>query len=112
MASPLLRGMGGLGFEQCEADACVMRLVEEGAVSIVVVVHVDDLFAIGLKSRCDKFCEDLNQFVPINNLGELRWYAGCRFKRDWDAGTLTVSQKVSLRVSWRSSVSLAAIILL
>lgn len=90
----LVRGMRGLGFEQCEADACVMRLVEAGAVSIVVVVHVDDIFAMGLKSRCDKFCEDLNQFVPINNLGELRWYAGCRFSRDWDAGKLTISQQV------------------
>ena len=78
----LLRGMRGLGFEQCEADACVMRFMEEGAVSIVVVVHVDDIIAMGLKSRCDKFCEDLNQFVPISNLGELRWYAGCRFSRD------------------------------
>ena len=49
---------------------------------------------MGLKSRCDKFCEDLNQFVPINNLGELRWYAGCRYSRDWDTGTLTISQQV------------------
>ena len=77
----LLRGMRGLGFEQCGADAFLTRLVE-GAVSIVVVVHVDDIIAMGLKSRCDKFCEDLNQFVPISNLGELRWYAGCRFSRD------------------------------
>ena len=87
----LLRCMRGLGFKQCQADACVLRLEEAGAVSIVVVVHVDDKFAMGLKSRCDKFCEDLNPFVPINNLGELRWCAGCRFSRDWDAGTLTVS---------------------
>ena len=65
----LLRGMRGLGFEQYQADACVLRLVEEGAVSIVVVVHVDDIFAMGLKSRCDKIWEE---YVPINNLGELR----------------------------------------
>ena len=26
--------MEALGFEQCEADACVMRLVEDGAVGI------------------------------------------------------------------------------
>ena len=83
----LLRGMRGLRFEQCEADACVMRLVEEGAVSIVVEMHIDDIFAMGLKSRCDKFCKDLNQFVPINNLEQLRWYAGCRFTRGRDAGT-------------------------
>ena len=75
----LLRGMRGFGFQQCQADACVLSLVEEAAVSIVVVVHVDDIFAMGLERRFDKFCEDLNQFVPINNLGELRWYAGCIF---------------------------------
>ena len=57
--------MRGLGFEQCEVDACVMRLLKEGSVSIVVVVHVDDISAMGRKSRCDRFCEDLNQFVPI-----------------------------------------------
>ena len=28
----LARGMKALGFEQCEADDCVMRLVEDGAV--------------------------------------------------------------------------------
>ena len=90
----LARAMRGLGFERCEADAFVMRLVEAGAVLIVAVVHVDDMFAMGLKSRCDKFCEDLNQFVPMNNLGELRWYTGYRFSRDWDAGTLTISHQV------------------
>lgn len=36
----LLRGMRGLGFEHCEADASVMHLVEEGAVSILVVCAI------------------------------------------------------------------------
>ena len=71
-----------LGFEQNLADACVLRLVESGSVSIVTVEHVDDIFGVALKTRCDQFCEDLNRLVPINNLGELRWYAGCRFSRD------------------------------
>ena len=75
------------------ADACVLRLIESGSVSIVTVVHVDDIFAARLEARCDQFCEDLNRLVPINNLGEMRWYAGCRFSRDWDAGTLTISQQ-------------------
>ena len=65
----LVRGMKALGFKQCEADACVMRLVEDGGVSVVVVVHVDDIFAIGRKSRCDKFGDDLNAYVPITTLG-------------------------------------------
>ena len=36
-----------LGFEECPADACVMRLIESGSVSIVTVVDVDDIFARG-----------------------------------------------------------------
>ena len=88
----LMTYMKSLGFEQCLADACVMSLIESGTVSIVTVVRVDDIFAVGSKSRCDQFCEDLNRLVSIINLCVLRWYAGCRFVRDWDAGTLTISQ--------------------
>ena len=70
-----------LGFQQCLADACVFRLVEEGRVAIIAVVHVDDTFAVGLKSRCDAFRDELNQMVPVKNLGELRWYGGCHYTR-------------------------------
>ena len=91
----LVKGMKALGFEQCNADACAMRLVEDGGVSVVVVVHVDDIFAIGRKTRCDKFGDGLNAYVPIANLGELRWYAGCRFERDRVAGTVNISQQTS-----------------
>ena len=34
-----------------------------------------------------------NQYVPITNLRELRLYAGCRFSRDFDSGTITISQQ-------------------
>ena len=88
----LARGMRSLGFEQSAADACVMCLVEDGVVSMVVVVHVDDIFSIGRKSRCDQFGRDLNQYVPITILGELRLYAG-RFSRDFDSGMITISQQ-------------------
>ena len=76
----LLAHMKSLRFEQSPADACVMRLIESGSVSIVTVVHLDDNFAAGLKARCDQFCEDLNRLVPISNLDELRWYAGSFFE--------------------------------
>ena len=90
----LMRGLKCLGFESCAADVCVMRLIEHSVVVMVVVVHVDDIFSIGLKSRCDKFGVDLNRYVPITNLGELRWYAGCPFSRDAVLGTVTMSQQV------------------
>ena len=88
----LLSHMKSLGVKQSLADACVMRLVESGTASTVIVVHVDDIFTVWRKARCDKFREDFNRLVPINNLGELRWYAGCRYSRDWGTGTLTISQ--------------------
>ena len=39
----LVRGMKCLGFEQCAADAYVMRLMEKRAIAMVVIVHVDDI---------------------------------------------------------------------
>ena len=50
----LVRGVRGLGSERCKAAAFVMRLVEAGAVSVAVGVHVDGIFGMGLKSICDK----------------------------------------------------------
>ena len=88
-----MRGLKCPGFESCAADACVMRLTEHSVVVMVVVVQVDDIFSIWLKSRCAKFGVDLNRYVPITNLGELRWYAGCRFSRDAVLGTVTMSQQ-------------------
>ena len=93
----LVRAMKSLGFEQCGADACVMRLIENGVVTMVVVTHVDDIFSIGAKARCDQFGRDLNAYLPIKNLGELRLYAGIRFSRDRAAGTITLSQETFAR---------------
>ena len=88
-----MRGLKCLGFESCAADAYVMRLIEHSVVVMVVVVHVDDIFSIGLNSRCDKLGVDLNRYLPITNLGELRRYSGCRFSRDVVLGTVTMSQQ-------------------
>ena len=82
-----------LGFEQCLADACVFRLCEEGVVVCTLVCHVDDLFVCGKKERCERFAEDLGKMVPVTNLGELKWYSGCRYDRDREQGRLTISQQ-------------------
>ena len=49
-----------LGFEQRAADACVLRLADNGAVTVIVV---------GPKKRCSRFCEDLHKLSTT--LGEL-----------------------------------------
>ena len=61
--------------------------------AITAVVHGDDIFAVGPKARCDRLCVDLNQTIPVKNLGDLKWYGGCRYSRDRKMGTLTMSQQ-------------------
>ena len=51
------------------------------------------IFAVGKRERCHLFGRDLNQLVPVKNLGELRWCSGCFYKRDWEKGVLTISQQ-------------------
>ena len=80
-----------LGFEQCLADSCVFRLIRGGIVVLILVVRVDDIFAVG-KERCDQFGEGLNRMVPVKNLEELKWYSGCFYERDREAGRLKISQ--------------------
>ena len=82
-----------LGFEQCKADSCVFRLIEGGKVAVVLVFHVDDIFVVGETERCDRFAQDLNKSVPTKNLGELRWYSGCFYERDREAGRIKISQQ-------------------
>jgi len=101
-----------LGFEQCLADSCVFRLIRGGIVVLILVVHVDDIFAVG-KERCDQFGEDLNRMVPVKNLGELKWYSGCFYERDREAGRLKISQQTyteelgeKFDVNWGGSIPL------
>ena len=104
-----------LGFEQCLADSCVFRLIEGGDVVLLLVVHVDDIFAVGKKERCDRFGEDLGRYVPVKSLGELKWYSGCYYERDREAGRLTISQETYTKelgerfgVEWGGSIPLPA----
>ena len=89
----LVTRLKSVRFEQSLADPRIFRLTEAGSVSIIAVVRIDDNFAVGRKERCDRFCEDLNRLVPIINLTELRWYAGCHYSRDKIAGLLPISHK-------------------
>ena len=61
--------------------------------AVTAVVHVGDIFAVGRKERCDRLCVDLNRIISVKNLGDLKWYGGCRYSRDRKRGTLTISQQ-------------------
>ena len=53
-----------LGFYLCLADSCVFRMILGGIVVLILVVHVDDIFAVG-KERCDQFGEDMNRICLL-----------------------------------------------
>ena len=80
-------------FLQSLAVACVFRLMEDERVVMTIVVHVDDIFAVGEETRFYQFGSDLNQVVPVKNFGELRWYPGCFYQRNWEKGGLTITQQ-------------------
>ena len=79
--------------EQIRTDPCVFRMVVDGEVELVMAAHVDDIVI----SRSDEACRDfhaaLNTKFPTNNLRELTWFTGCAFKRNWELGTLEITQK-------------------
>lgn len=78
----LVARMKGLEFEQRLADPCGFRLIEAGSVSVIAVVHVNGIFAVGRKNKCARFCEDSAKLVSISNVCEFRWYAGCHYSHD------------------------------
>ena len=61
--------------------------------AIIAVVHHVDIFSIGLKRRCNRIGNELNQLIPVKNLGKLRWFQGCPDSRNRERGTLKISQK-------------------
>ena len=48
------------GFLQWLACACVFRLMEQGSIVMTIVMHVDNIFAVGDQERCDQLGRDLN----------------------------------------------------
>lgn len=67
-------------FEQCIADACIFYL-KESFMSMIPVVHEDDILNVEGKSRCDQFGEGLKCFLLPNNFGELCLSSSCQYSR-------------------------------
>ena len=82
------------GMEQCRTDTCVFCMVVDGKVELMMTVHVDDIVVEWSDETCRDFNAALTTSFPTNNLGELTWYAGCVFKRNWELGTLDITQKL------------------
>ena len=81
------------GMEQCRTDPCGFRIVVNGKVELIMAVHVDDIAITGSDEACRDFHAALVTKFLTNNLGELTWYTGRAFKRDWEWGTFKITQK-------------------
>ena len=81
------------GIEQCRTDPCVSRMVVDGKVELIMAVHVDDIVIAGSDETCKDFHAALTTKFSTNHLGELTWYTDCAFKRNWELGTLEITQK-------------------
>lgn len=55
--------MEGLGLEYNLGDDCETRS-SPGSSQVATAIHVDNIFALGRKSRGDEFCQDWNCFAP------------------------------------------------
>ena len=68
-------------------------MVMDGKVQLIMAVHVDDIVIAGSHETCRNFHAALTAKFPTNNLGELTWYTGCAFKRNWELGTFEITQE-------------------
>ena len=64
----------------------------------MVAIHVDDILYAGTKSLAKVVVEALGDSLPTKNLGEVKFFLGCAFIRDREAGTIEILKRVTLGV--------------
>ena len=54
---------------------------------------MDDILYAGTKSLAKVVVEALGDSLPTKKLGEVKFFLGCAFTRDREAGTIEISQE-------------------
>ena len=93
----LVSDLKRIGFEQSLSDPCVLRFMMGDEVMGMVAIHVDDILYAGTKSLVKVVVEALGDSLPTKNLGEVKFFLGCAFIRDREAGTIEISQESYIR---------------
>ena len=65
-------------------------------VILMVAVDLDDLFVVGGAKEVAELHDALNTKFPANMVGELSWCTGCAFERNFQDGTIKMSQTAFL----------------
>ncbi|CAN0502158.1 unnamed protein product, partial [Discosporangium mesarthrocarpum] len=88
----LVQILSECGFELCEADTCILRLVIDGEVRAVMATYVDDLLIAGVLELLPVIKSGIQKYFEIEDLGDMKYYMGCEVHRNRAARTLTVSE--------------------
>jgi hypothetical protein len=82
-----------MGFEPLDDDPCVYKKLV-GAKMTILMLHVNDfIIAAPSDKEIEAVVAELNKHYPLKDLGEPKQYLGCLLERDYDAGTIRMSQK-------------------
>ena len=93
----LVSDLKRIGFEQSMSDPCVLRFVMGEEVVGMVAIHVDDILYAETNSLAEVVVEALDDSLPTKNLGKVKFFLGCEFIRDREAGTIEISQDSYIR---------------
>ena len=58
-----------IGLQACELDPCLFILIVDGAIALLVGVHVDDLLIVGLLERTEWFRQQMKDKFKMTDLG-------------------------------------------
>jgi hypothetical protein len=87
----LVKVLKGLGFEQCEVDPCIMRLVNNFMVH-VIMIYVDDLLLFATKAVIDMVLAKLKerfQWLTVERGVVTMLYLGCSWFLEMITSRLT-----------------------
>ena len=85
--------MTAIEFEQVKADPCVFRKIIDGEAEMVVVVHVDNIFAHAKdQPTMDRFAAELGHEFKLKDMGDAGYYMGCHITRNRKARELKLDQ--------------------
>jgi len=85
-----------LGYRPLVSDPCVYIKRSKTNELMILCLYVDDTLIVFQLSDLDEWKQDLGairEVYPIKDLGECHWILNMKITRDWDRGTITLSQE-------------------
>lgn len=93
----LNKSMTKLGYYQSRADQCVRARLVDGKL-MVTCTYTDDITGMSdTEEGYRKAVKELGEDFNIKDLGELRSVIGLDIKRDWENGTIYISQEAYIK---------------